>query len=142
MFKKLKELQYNTVDEKLHPEHQTFDTSVSYYLRKYGTGQLEQLPFDSRREITDDRSVEQMLDDDGLVAGLGTDDLDVLMELDRKREDFENAIQEIELTKKQKVVFDRAMSVLKDPNASIDAKRDAYDLLDELKEKVTRTRAT
>lgn len=140
MFKRLKDLQYNTVDEKKHPEHQTFDTSVSYYLRKYGTGQLEQLPFDNRREITDDRTVDQMLDDDGLVAGLGTDDLDVMMELDRKREDFENAFQEIDLTQKQKQKFDKAMKILKDPNSSVELRQDAYAILDELKDKVTRAR--
>ena len=46
MFKRLKdnELQFNKCSSKLHPEHQVFDTTVSYYLRKYGTGQLESLP--------------------------------------------------------------------------------------------------
>lgn len=142
MFKRLKhdELQYDLCDSKLHPEHQTFDTTVSYYLRKYGTGQLESLPFDNRREINDDRTPDQMLADDGLVDGLGTDDLDIMMELERKREDFENAFQEIELTQKQKLKFDKAMKILKDPNSSVELRQDAYSILDELKDKVTRAR--
>lgn len=142
MFRRLKqsELQFNKCSSKIHPEHQTFDTSVSYYLRKYGTGQLEQLPFDNRREINDERTPDQMLNDDGLVDGLGTDDLDIMMELERKREDFENAFQEIELTQKQKQKFDKAMKILKDPNSNVELRQDAYAILDELKDKVTRAR--
>lgn len=142
MFRHLKpsEYQYNNSDSKLHPEHQTFDTSVSYYLRKYGTGQLESLPVDTRSEIKDERTVDEMLDDDGLVDGIGLDDLDVLMELERKSSDFDAAFKDIELTKKQKEKFDKAMKILKDNDASLDAKRDAYAILDELKDRVTRTR--
>lgn len=142
MFKRLKpsEFQFNKTDNTLHPEHQVFDTSVSYYLRKYGTGQLENLPVDTRSEIKDDRTTDEMLDDDGLIDGIGLDDLDVLMELDKKREDFEAAFKDIELTKQQKVKFDKAMKILSDNDSSVDAKRDAYAILDELKDRVTRTR--
>lgn len=142
MFKRLKpsEFQFNKTDSKLHPEHQVFDTSVSYYLRKYGTGQLENLPVDTRSEIKDDRTTDEMLDDDGLIDGIGLDDLDVLMELDKKREDFEAAFKDIELTKQQKAKFDKAMKILSDNDSSVDAKRDAYAILDELKDRVTRTR--
>lgn len=142
MFKRLKkdELQFEKLDSKLHPEHQVFDTSVSYYLRKYGTGQLENLPVDTRSEIKDDRTIDEMLDDDGLIDGIGLDDLDVLMELDKKREDFEAAFKDIELTKQQKAKFDKAMKILSDNDSSVDAKRDAYAILDELKDRVTRTR--
>lgn len=144
MFKRLKdsEMQFDKTDTKLHPEHQVFDTTVSYYLRKYGTGQLEQLPFDTRREVKDDRTDEDMLNDDGLIDGLGTDDLDVLMELERKRDAFEAAFKDIELTKAQKQKFDKAMQILSNNDSSLESKQDAYEILEELKDKVTRTRAT
>lgn len=144
MFKRLKEseLQFDKVDTKLHPEHQVFDTTVSYYLRKYGTGQLEQLPFDTRREVKDERTEDEMLNDDGIVDGLGTDDLDILMELERKRDAFEAAFKDIELTKIQRQKFDKAMQILSNKDSSVEAKEDAYAILEELKDKVTRTRVS
>ena len=48
----------------LHSEHQTRNTDVSYYLMKFGTGKLEELPQDTRPEVHDDRTVDEMLTDD------------------------------------------------------------------------------
>lgn len=142
MFRKLndEELQFDKCSSVLHPEYQHFDTEVSAYLRKYGTGALEKLPTDTRSEVTDERTTDEMLAEDEMVASLGTDELDILMEFDRKKADFEAAFKDIELTKKQSQKFQKAMKILEDKNASDDAKFDAYRILNELKERVTRTR--
>lgn len=59
-----------------------------------------------------------------------------------KAKDFENAFKDIELTKKQRDSFDKAIKVLNDANASYEQKVDAYRILDELEQahKVNRVR--
>lgn len=143
----MKNLKEKPVFEKVsgdkHPEHQTRNTRVSEYLRKYGQGRIDSMPTDNRPQITDNRTVDEMLNDpDSVTSSLGTDELDVLMEMSRKADDFEAAFKEIELTKKQKSDFDAAVRVLRDKNSSYDAQLDAMRILDELGQakKVTRAR--
>lgn len=119
---------------KRHKDYESRNTSVSEYLRKYGTGKLETLPTDTRPEVNDDRSSDDMLNDE-FVEGLGTDELDVLMKIDENKERFQKAIDEVSLTKAQRVKFDNAMKVLNDRNSSTESLRDAYRVLDELEEK-------
>lgn len=124
-----------------HPDKQCINTRVSEYLRKYGTGQLEKLPTDTRQEIKDDRSDDEKLAEGRLVPGLGTDALDVMMEMDRQRErlaEIESAIDETSADFKK---FQKAKSILDNPNASDDAKYDAYRIIAELENKGRVTRA-
>lgn len=126
----------------LHAEYEERNTRVSEYLRKYGQGKIDSMPIDNRPTVNDSRTVDEMLDDDDVTARLGADNLDVLMELDRKKADFEAAFADIELTQKQKEKFDAAVKVLNDKNSSYEQQQDALRILDELKEakKVTRAR--
>lgn len=132
---------YRKIDVTPHKDYESRDTRVSEYLRKYGTGKIDEMPNDTRAEIKDNRSVDEQLAD-GFEPSLGTDDLDVLMELDKAREHYEAALADIELTKQQKADFDKAIKVLKDSNSSIEMKEDAYRILRDLesKGKVTRAR--
>lgn len=138
-------LQYEEVDSTKHLEHQERNTRVSEYLKKYGVGKLEDLPTDKRPTITDERSVDEMLDDvrGGMVDLLSFDELDALSEFNSRKEEFEKMRAEIELTEKQSLTFDRAMSVLNSANASRDDKQEALAVLEELQKsgKVTHTRA-
>lgn len=117
-----------------HKEFESRNTRVSEYLMKYGQGKIDSLPQDTRSEVSDPRSENEMLEQ-GDDFPLGTEELDVLIKLQESAADFEAAFAEIELTKNQRVKFENAMKVLKDENASLDAKRDAYSILDELKSK-------
>lgn len=125
-----------------HPEHEVRNTRVSEYLRKYGQGKIDSLPTDNRPMVNDTRSTDEKLDHPDVTDRFGADPLDVMMELDRKKEDFEKAFEEIELTSKQKERFDAAKKVLENPNSSYEQKSDAHRILEELQEskKVTRTR--
>lgn len=106
------------------------NTRVSEYLRKYGTGHLENVPTDNRPEMTDDRNVDEMLADGFEPAQFGTDALDVLAELDSKKAAYEKAVQEIELTKKERQQFDELTAILNDPNASDEKKYEVMRKLD------------
>lgn len=137
------EVVYEDVVQDLHPDHETRNTRVSEYLRKYGQGKIDTLPTDTRPEVKDNRSVDEMLSDgDKVTSSLGSEQLDVMLEMQRKANDFEAAFAEIELTKKQRSDFDKAISVLKNPNASYEQKMDAHRIIDELEQahKVTRAR--
>lgn len=125
-----------------HPDFEQVNTSVSEYFRKYSQGKIENLPQDSRPEVTDDRSDADMLNDDSKINHMSCDDLDALMEYEKHRQEFEDAIKDIELTQKQRDVFVSATKVLDDPNSTIEKKREAYEALEELKDKVTRARKT
>lgn len=134
---------YEEMDVSKHPEHETRCTLVSEYLRKYGQGKIETMPTDSRPEINDSRSDDEKLDQvDKLTDSLGTEELDVLLQMQDKAADFEKAFKDIELTKKQKADYDKAIEVLKDENASYEMRMDAYRILDDLerKNKITRAR--
>lgn len=136
---------YEKVDDTKHLEHQERNTRVSEYLKKYGVGKLEDLPTDNRPTITDERTVDEMLDDErgGKVDLLAFDELDALSEFNSRKEEFEKMRAEIDLTEKQSLSFDRAMSVLNSANASRDDKQEALAVLEELQKsgKVTHTRA-
>lgn len=138
-------LQYEQVDSTKHLEHQERNTRVSEYLKKYGVGKLEDLPSDNRPTITDERTVDEMLDDErgGKVDLLAFDELDALSEFNSRKEEFEQMRAEIDLTEKQSQSFDRAMSVLNSANASRDDKQEALAVLEELQKsgKVNHTRA-
>lgn len=142
--RKLKEKPvFESVSRDVHPEHQTRNTRVSEYLRKYGQGRIDSMPTDNRPLVTDNRSVDEMLSDpDKLTSSLGTDELDVLVEMQQKADDFEAAFKDIELTRKQKEKFDAAIRVLRDKNASYDQLSDASRIIEELEQakKVTRAR--
>lgn len=124
-----------------HPDLQHVNTRVSEYLRKYGTGQIDKIPQDTRQEITDNRTPDQMLAEGEMVPGLGTDDLDVMQELSRMRERYVAAIEAINMDKSDKNKFDKAMKVINDKNASYEAQMDAYRILEELEQKGKITRA-
>lgn len=138
-----REIVYSVVSRDKHPEHQEVNTRVSEYLRKYGQGKIDTLPVDKRPEINDERSVDEMLGDtDNITSSLGTEHLDALLEMQTKSEDFKKAFADIELTKKQKDEFDKAIKVLDNANASYEQKSDAYRILEKLEQqnKVKRTR--
>jgi len=122
---------YQHISRVDHPEKQNVNTSVAEYLRKYGTGKIDAMPTDPRPEITDDRSVDEMLSD-GFEPGLGTDELDVLEQINANMERFQKAQDSIEMTQKQKEKFDNALRVLKDPNSSQSDRTHAYAVLDKL----------
>lgn len=134
---------FEEVIQQKHKEHETRNTRVSEYLRKYGTGRIDMMPTDRRPEIKDNRTSDEMLTDvDKLTNNLGTEELDVLLEMQNKREDFESAFADIELTNKQKEQYDAAMKILNDKNSSYEEQVNAVAILEELKaaEKVTRAR--
>ena len=126
----------------LHPEHEERNTRVSEYLRKYGQGKIDSMPTDNRPVVNDNRSVDEMLEDNDITNHMATDQLDAFMELDRKKADFEAAFKDIELTQKQRQKFDAAVKVLNDRNASYEQIKDAERILNELTEakKVKRVR--
>lgn len=134
---------FDRVNSLLHPDHESRNTRVSEYLRKYGQGKIDTLPTDNRPVVTDNRSVDEMLDNPNKVAdSLGSEQLDVLLEMQNKQSDYEQALKDIELTKKQRESYDAAIKVLNDSNASYDQKMDAHRILEELiqAKKVTRVR--
>lgn len=117
-----------------HEEHQATNTRVSEYLRKYGQGKIDTMPTDSRPEINDPRDTDDMLNDE-FVDNLGTDELDVMMELDRMKERFQAAEADISATQKQKELFENAVKTINDTNSSANQKREAYAVLEELERK-------
>lgn len=141
MFKRKKTAKVE-VDSTPHPDFEQVNTSVSEYFRKYAHGKIENLPQDSRPEVADDRTSDEMLNDDSKMNHMSCDDLDVLQEYEMHREDFENAIKDIELTKAQAKAFKDACDVLDNPNSSLQQKKEAYEVLEELRDKVTRARKT
>lgn len=124
------------VSEKLsdvrHAEYQNVNTRVSEYLLKYGQGKIDAMPTDNRPEVTDDRTVDQMLDDETPEFDISSDELDVLLEFQKNADKFEQARLAIESSAKDKTAFENAMKVLNDPNSSDEAKRDSYRILEKL----------
>lgn len=131
---------FERVSQDAHPDYEIKETRVSDYLRKYGTGKLEDLPQSSKPEITDNRTVEQMLDEP--CESMSTETIDVMMEIDRNREAFEKAILDVKATQKQKKQFEDAVKAIKDENTPFERKREAYAILDQLERdgKITRAR--
>lgn len=126
-----------------HKDYENRNTRVSEYLRKYGQGKIDSLPTDSRPEIHDARSDDEKIDAPTDVTNqMASEQLDILLEMQSKAEDFEKAFADIQLTAKQAEKYKSALKVLKDKNASYEQTLDAYRILDELKEshKVTRAR--
>lgn len=117
-----------------HKDFEIKETRVSDYLRRYGTGHIEDVPQNTAPEVRDDRTVEQMLEEP-FVEHLSTEPVDVIMLIDANRERFEKAFKELELTKTQHKRFKDALSVINNPNASHDSKREAYSILEELSDK-------
>ena len=114
-----------------HPEYEIRETRVSDYLRRYGTGHIEDLPQNTAPEITDDRTVDEMLSDE-FVPHMSTETVDIMMEIEDNKERFEKAAQEIEMTDAARKKFDAAMAVINNPNSSLESKREAYSILDNL----------
>lgn len=139
MFKKC-EPTFEPVDTAPHPEYEQRVTSVAEYFRKYAAGKTDQMPQDMRPEISDDRDPDEMLEDDSKINHMSCDELDALMEMQENTEVFEKALQDIELTKNQREQFIKATETIKDPNSSLQDKQEAYAVLEELHEKVTRAR--
>lgn len=117
-----------------HAEYQNVNTRVSEYLLKYGQGKIDAMPTDNRPEVSDDRTVDQMLDDETPEFDISSDELDVLLEFQKNADKFEQARLAIESSEKDKTAFENAMKVLNDPNSSDEAKRDSYRILDKLKQ--------
>lgn len=117
-----------------HPEAQAVNTRVSEYLRKYGQGKIDELPKDSRPVVNDDREASDMLDDD-FVDGIGTDELDVLAQLDNMKERISVAQADLKATERQKEMFENACKVLNDPNSSTSERVHAMNTLDDLEKK-------
>lgn len=133
---------YEQISCDKHPEFEVRNTRVSEYLRKYGQGKIDSLPTDSRPVVTDPRSVDEMIDTNDKMDHMSREQLDVLLELQSKHEDFEKALADIKLTEKQKKEFDAAVKSINDPNASYEQKMDAYRIIDQLEKanKVKRAR--
>lgn len=131
---------FEPVDTDPHPEYEQRVTSVAEYFRKYAAGKTDQMPQDMRLEVSDVRTADEMLDDDSKINYLGCDDLDALMEMQENAEKFEAALADIELTKNQREAFLAATETIRDANASLQDKQEAYAVLEELHEKVTRAR--
>lgn len=140
MFKRISHTP-SPVDQRLHPEHETRNTRVSEYLRKYGQGKIDSLPKDNRPEVTDERDTDSMLDGSSIVDRLDADQLDVMLELDAMADRYQAALADMELTQKQKSKFDKAIKVLQDKNASYEQRMDANRILDELEKTQKMTRA-
>lgn len=134
MFKRITDIHYEKNSHLLHREHEERNTRVSEYLRKYGQGKIDSMPTDARPQVNDQRTPDEMLDDNTPENHMAFDNLDALMELERKKADFEAAFADIELTQKQKEKFDAAVKVLNDKNSSYEQIKDAERILDELKE--------
>lgn len=141
-FKRIKSNSFERNSGLVHKDYQVHETRVSDYLRKYGTGHADpsRMPQDRRPEVNDQRDVDDMLGD-GFEPQLGTDDLDVLMEIDRNKERFAKMREDIELNAKQRESFDAAMKILNDPNSSTHEREKAYEVLKELEQKGKVTRA-
>jgi hypothetical protein len=131
MYQKNHESQFEKNSGINHPDYESRNTTVSEYLRKYGTGRIDELPKDTRPEIVDDRPDDEKINDE-FVDGLGTDELDVMMMLNENAERFKKARIALEEDEKKRVSFDNAVKVLNDPNSSEDAKRDALRILEKL----------
>lgn len=114
-----------------HPDFEVKETRVSDYLRRYGTGHIDDFPTASAPEVHDDRSVDEMLSSE-FEPEMATESVDIVMEIERNQERFEKAIKELELTKAQRKQFDDAVAVLNDKNADFERKREAYAILDDL----------
>lgn len=140
MFKRLDKISYEQLDDALHPEYETRNTRVSEYLRKYGQGKIDTLPTDNRPTVQDDRSTDEMLQD-GFEPSLGTEQLDVLLEFEAKKEDFMKMQEDIEMTQKDKESFDAAVKIINDANSSQQDKFNAYEVLEELQKKCKVIRA-
>lgn len=138
MYKRCKP-QYEVLDATNHPDYEIKDTRVSDYLRKYGSGKIDDLPSSSAPEITDNRSTDQMLAEP--VEHMSTETVDVLMEIEANKERFEKAVQDVNLTAAKKKKFDSAVKVIKNPNSTYDQKREAYSILRNLEEQGLITRA-
>lgn len=132
--------EYNSGVE--HPEHQSVNTSVAEMYRKYGAGKIDSMPTDPRPEIQDNRSEDEMLNDDHPEPGMAYDVLDAIQDLNRYRQKYESAVADIKATEKQKKAFDGAIATLNDPNASYKATQEALEVLDELEKlgKIKQTR--
>ena len=130
MFKRIKTAKQIMCQE-LHPEHQNRDTTVSSYLMKYGQGKIDEFPSDTRPEIKDNRTTDEMLEE-GDPFGLGTEELDVLTALQDAADKWQNVRSEAIQNQKDRDKFDRAIKVLSDNNASLEAMRDAYAIIEKL----------
>ena len=142
MFEKRKPI-YEKLSLKEHPEHQEVNTSVAEYLRKYGQGKIDAMPTDPRPEVEDSRTVDEMLDSNEFEPSLGTDELDVLAELERMRAAYNNAEADLKATEKQKEAFDNAVKIINDNNSSTAERAEAFEVLKDLeaKGKIKRARA-
>lgn len=140
MFKRIEPIAENNSDLD-HPEHQTTNTRVSEYMRKYGQGKIDVMPTDPRPEVSDPRDVDDMLNGDDFEPALGTDELDVMMQLDQMRDKYNAAVADIQATEKQKSQFDEAIKVIKDSNSSYEQVSHAYAILEELERKGKISRA-
>lgn len=145
MFTRIKRNSCEANSGLLHKEYQNRETSVAEYYRKYGVGKLnaDSMPRDTRPEVSDPRSVDEMLAD-GFEPSMGTDPVEVMQELARMRDKLRDAQLDVKATQSDKAKFDAAVKVLNDDNASYEATIDAHRIIDELekKGKVTRARAT
>lgn len=137
MFKRMNpnDRMFEPIDSAKHPDYQSVNTRVSEYLRKYGQGKIDSMPTDTRPEIQDTRTVDEMLADPHSELGLGTEEADALIEFQSYEQRFKDAQAAVDANAKDMEKFQSAMDVLNNPNSSDDARRDAYRILDELERK-------
>lgn len=124
-----------------HKELQHVNTRISEYLRKYGQGKMDKMPSNNHPEVTDDRTVDQMLDDP--IEAPGTDPVEVLAKLQAMIPKYLEAKDAIAQNEKDRHAFDEAIKILQDHNSQFEDKRKAMMVLEELKSegKIKRARA-
>lgn len=114
-----------------HPDYEIKETRVSDFLRRFGTGHIDDLPTTSSPEISDDRTVDEMLSDP-FVPHMSNESVDILSMIEENKDRFDAAFHELELTKSQHKKFKEALSAIKDPNCPFERKREAYSVLEKL----------
>lgn len=119
------------VDQHPHPEFQNQETRISEFMRLYAKGSINSVPQNTRPEVVDDRDVDDMLSD-GFEPQLSTESIEVMAEIDRNIERFQEAISNIKNGTRRYNSFKRALSIYRDPSASPSEKNKAYQLLDSL----------
>lgn len=136
-----------------HSDYEIKETRVSDYLRRYGTGHIDDVPQTKAPEVSNERvssAMDIILDKkaneverskafevlneetDGFVPHMSTETIDVLAEIEANKERFENALKDIQLTKTASKRYNDALAVVNNPNAPLDSKREAYSVLESL----------
>lgn len=134
--RKVVEPAFEQNDGVLHPEHQVVNTRISYYMKMYASGKIDELPTTNMvpdRELPDGVRNE-LLNGVLPIPEMGTDPVEVMEYLNENREKFINLVNEYNLCVTDREKYDRAISVLNDKNASIDEKIEASAVLQKIEQ--------